>query len=124
MLSALKIIENPQISGICLLNLTRNGHTLRGKPPGVARTLEQRLAGWKKVKFRKKGPLFTFFFLSDENPVDPELSKKINIGFPQLKPPRSEELFRRLAHLKKQKSDPNLDKLAKSGKCEFFIIKF
>lgn len=31
---------------LLLLNVSqRQGHTLRGKPPGVARTLEQRLRG-------------------------------------------------------------------------------
>lgn len=35
-----------QTTALLLLNLsTRQGHTLRGKPPGVARTLEQRLRG-------------------------------------------------------------------------------
>lgn len=34
------------ISGITpLLSIIRNGHTLRGKRPGVARTLQQRLQG-------------------------------------------------------------------------------
>ncbi|XP_063705966.1 large ribosomal subunit protein mL38 [Culicoides brevitarsis] len=98
MLSAIKFTEKSNLTPIILSYFCRNGHTLRGKPPGVARTLEQRLA--------------------DENPVDPELSKKINIGFPQMKVSRSKELFKRLEHMKKQRVDPELEKLSKTGKLQ------
>lgn len=37
----MKSTANPGV----LLTVTRQGHVLRGKPPGVARTLEQRLRG-------------------------------------------------------------------------------
>lgn len=55
---------------------------------------------------------------TDENPVDPELSKKINIGFPQKKESRSKELYERLAHMRKQRTNPELEKLSKTGECE------
>lgn len=45
MLSAIKLTEKSNITPIILSYFIRNGHTMRGKPPGVARTLEQRLAG-------------------------------------------------------------------------------
>ncbi|EDV99537.1 39S ribosomal protein L38, mitochondrial [Drosophila grimshawi] len=74
---------------------TRNGHTLRGKPPGVARTLEQRLR--------------------DENVSDPELKARINIGFPQLKASRSAQLKARLDHLRAQRVSKELEQLARSN---------
>lgn len=72
----------------------RHGHRLRGRAPGVARTLEQRLA--------------------EENAVDPELAQKINIGFPHLKPARSTQLKERLAHLKVQRANPALEKMSRA----------
>ncbi|XP_055610590.1 39S ribosomal protein L38, mitochondrial [Uranotaenia lowii] len=84
-------------STVCLHQLLflRHGHRLRGKPPGVARTLEQRLA--------------------EERIVDPEISRKINIGFPHLKPSRSDQLKERLAHLKTQRTNPELEKQARNN---------
>ncbi|XP_030568020.1 39S ribosomal protein L38, mitochondrial [Drosophila novamexicana] len=86
-----------QTTALLLLNLsTRQGHTLRGKPPGVARTLEQRLR--------------------DENVSDPEVAARVNIGFPQLKPSRSAQLKTRLEHLKAQRANKELEQLARSNK--------
>ncbi|XP_064555251.1 large ribosomal subunit protein mL38 [Drosophila montana] len=86
-----------QTTALLLLNMsTRQGHTLRGKPPGVARTLEQRLR--------------------DENVSDPEVVARINIGFPQLKPSRSAQLKTRLEHLKAQRASKELEQLARSNK--------
>lgn len=48
MLSVIKLTEKSNITPIILSYFCRHGHTMRGKPPGVARTLEQRLAGKKK----------------------------------------------------------------------------
>ncbi|XP_017484222.1 PREDICTED: 39S ribosomal protein L38, mitochondrial [Rhagoletis zephyria] len=79
-----------------LLITARLGHTIRGKRPGVARSLEQRL--------------------QEENAKDPELTARVNIGFPRLKPSRSEQLKERLAHLKAQRSSEEVEKLARSNK--------
>lgn len=79
---------------LTLQSFVRHGHRLRGRPPGVARTLEQRLA--------------------DERAVDPELAEKINIGFPQLKPARSVQLKERLTHLKAQRANPELEKASRA----------
>lgn len=49
------------------LNFVRNAHRIRGKPPGVARTLQQRIEHYKKLT---SDELFT---------------TKINIGFPSLR---------------------------------------
>ncbi|XP_055910180.1 39S ribosomal protein L38, mitochondrial [Eupeodes corollae] len=90
----LKNSLNYYLKSSCPLLLTsRYGHTLRGKPPGVARTLEQRL--------------------QDENPIDPEVVEQINIGFPKLKRSRSIEMKERLAHLKSQRTSPQLEKTAR-----------
>ncbi|EDW07628.1 39S ribosomal protein L38, mitochondrial [Drosophila mojavensis] len=90
-------LRSTQSAALLLLNVsTRQGHTLRGKPPGVARTLEQRL--------------------QDENVTDPEIVARINIGFPQLKPSRSAQLKERLEHLKAQRASKELEQLARVNK--------
>ncbi|XP_051864450.1 39S ribosomal protein L38, mitochondrial isoform X2 [Drosophila albomicans] len=90
-------LRGPQTAALALLNVgVRHGHTMRGKPPGVARSLEQRLR--------------------DENVTDPEVVARINIGFPQLKPSRSAQLKERLEHLKAQRSSKELEQLARSNK--------
>jgi large subunit ribosomal protein L38 len=53
----------------------------------------------------------------DERREDPELNKKHDIGFPYVKPARSAELKQRLQHLKVQRHDLNLEKLARTQKC-------
>ncbi|XP_044732669.1 39S ribosomal protein L38, mitochondrial [Chrysoperla carnea] len=72
----------------------RHGHHLRGKPPGVARSLQQRL--------------------EELNKKDPELSLRVDIGFPQKSVSRSEELAKRISHAKEQRKNPELEKLARS----------
>ncbi|XP_053947609.1 39S ribosomal protein L38, mitochondrial [Anastrepha ludens] len=79
-----------------LLVSVRLGHRIRGKRPGVAKSLEQRL--------------------QEENAKDPELTARVNIGFPHLKPSRSEQLKQRLAHLKAQRSNAQVEKLARANK--------
>lgn len=81
-------------TGRQLLLPVRHGHRLRGKAPGVAKTLEQRLA--------------------EERAVDPEVARKVNIGFPHLKPARSAQLKERLDHLKAQRANPELERLARA----------
>ncbi|TMW54273.1 hypothetical protein DOY81_000628 [Sarcophaga bullata] len=78
-----------------LILVSRHGHTVRGKPPGVAKTIEQRL--------------------QEENYQDPELNVRINIGFPKLKATRSEQLKERLDHIKAQRSNTELEKKARSN---------
>ncbi|XP_062552871.1 large ribosomal subunit protein mL38 [Armigeres subalbatus] len=86
--------DNLLRNSLTLQCFVRHGHRLRGKPPGVARTLEQRLA--------------------EERAVDPELARRVNIGFPFLKPARSEQLKERLAHLKTQRANPELEKASRA----------
>uniref|UniRef100_A0A1B0G4S4 Large ribosomal subunit protein mL38 n=1 Tax=Glossina morsitans morsitans TaxID=37546 RepID=A0A1B0G4S4_GLOMM len=82
------------ISGITpLLSIIRNGHTLRGKRPGVARTLQQRL--------------------QEENPQDAELIARVDIGFPKLRAPRSHR-HERMQHLKVQRKNEELEKKARN----------
>lgn len=54
------------------------------------------------------------FFVVEERAVDPEVARKVNIGFPHLKPARSAQLKERLDHLKAQRSNPELEKLARA----------
>lgn len=49
------------------LNFVRNAHRIRGKPPGVARTLQQRIEHYKNLT------------------NDELFNTKINIGFPSLR---------------------------------------
>uniref|UniRef100_A0A1A9W211 Large ribosomal subunit protein mL38 n=1 Tax=Glossina brevipalpis TaxID=37001 RepID=A0A1A9W211_9MUSC len=83
------------LSGITpILSVVRSGHTIRGKRPGVARTLEQRL--------------------KEENPQDAELMARIDIGFPKLKPSKSEQQKERFQHLKAQRKNVELEKKARN----------
>lgn len=70
----------------------RSGHILRGKPPGVARSLEQRL----------------------QDDLDLELSHKVNIGFPKLIGKRSLQLKERIAHVRLQRKNAELEKAART----------
>ncbi|XP_016993093.2 large ribosomal subunit protein mL38 [Drosophila takahashii] len=90
---------NPGVRGAqagVLVAATRQGHTIRGKAPGVARTLEQRV--------------------QEETARDPEVLARVNIGFPQLRDSRSAQLKTRLEHLKAQRSSKQLEQLARSNK--------
>ncbi|EDV30062.1 uncharacterized protein Dana_GF15958 [Drosophila ananassae] len=88
----MKSTANPGV----FLTVTRQGHVLRGKPPGVARTLEQRLR--------------------EETVTDVEVAARVNIGFPQLKESRSAQLKTRLEHLKAQRASKQLEQLARNNK--------
>lgn len=90
----------------------------RGKPIGVAKTLSQRLAGELQVSRYRLSK--SSLFILEENYSDPVLHERFDIGFPQTKPSRSAELRQRLDHLKKQRKDPNLEKLARSKKRKTF----
>lgn len=57
---------------------------------------------------------FTYLYL-ELKVIDNEVSRKIDIGFPQLRPSRSEQLKIRLAHVKAQRKNPDLEKLARAG---------
>jgi hypothetical protein len=62
--------------------------------------------------------LIAKFSFSEENKEDPELTGSNDIGFPFLRPARSTELRQRLDHLKAQRKDTNLEKLARNKKRE------
>uniref|UniRef100_A0A1L8DS88 Large ribosomal subunit protein mL38 n=1 Tax=Nyssomyia neivai TaxID=330878 RepID=A0A1L8DS88_9DIPT len=74
----------------------RHGHTIRGKRPGVARTLQQRL--------------------DELNYVDPELLKVVNIGLPAVKVPRSVVMKDRLRQ--NIRNNPEIEKLARMNQLE------
>lgn len=56
--------------------------------------------------------------IPEMNYVDPELARKVNIGLPQLKVPRSEQLRERLNHRKLMKNNPEIEKLARLNQLE------
>ncbi|XP_019871903.2 39S ribosomal protein L38, mitochondrial [Aethina tumida] len=77
-----------------LCGSVRNGHHLRGKPPGVARSLKERLA--------------------ELNQKDPKIHYRVDIGLPPIVQSRSKQLEERLKILKAQRKDPKLEKLARN----------
>ncbi|CAH0547338.1 unnamed protein product [Brassicogethes aeneus] len=72
----------------------RCGHHLRGKPPGIAKSLEEKLLEKKKK--------------------DPVLSFRVDIGFPIVLSSRSKKLDERLKVLKEQRKNTQLEKLART----------
>nr|XP_023011509.1 39S ribosomal protein L38, mitochondrial-like [Leptinotarsa decemlineata] len=95
---------------LCRLNLNgnigffscgqvRSGHHLRGRPPGVARSLDQVLA--------------------EKNYKDPAIHFRVDIGLPPPVHSRSKRLEERLRVFKEQKKNSALEKLAR--KKQLFI---
>ncbi|KRT83841.1 hypothetical protein AMK59_3674, partial [Oryctes borbonicus] len=84
---------NSRIS-CCNYISARYGHHLRGKPPGLARTIQDRLDELDKT--------------------DPEIDFKVDIGFPAETQSRSEVLKKRLETTKVNKNNPELEKLART----------
>nr|XP_022915739.1 39S ribosomal protein L38, mitochondrial [Onthophagus taurus] len=86
---------NPKICSN-LNGAIRSGHHLRGKPPGVARTLDQRL--------------------QELNYKDPELYFKVDIGLPPPQKLRAKVLKKRIEVVKANKQNENLEKLSRNKK--------
>nr|XP_033331815.1 39S ribosomal protein L38, mitochondrial [Megalopta genalis] len=82
----------PPPSRICIVQI-RHGHHLRGKPPTIARNLEQRLAILNKT--------------------DPTVSFKVNIGFSVPKVPK-DLIETWLAEKKSVAADPEMEKQARN----------
>ncbi|XP_066148395.1 large ribosomal subunit protein mL38 [Euwallacea fornicatus] len=82
-----------QQSSSSLALSVRHGHHLRGKPPGVARTLQQRL---EEINYK-----------------DPSLHYKVDIGLPPPQIPKKALLNQRLEHMKSRK-DTDLERLARN----------
>ncbi|CAG9763136.1 unnamed protein product [Ceutorhynchus assimilis] len=74
----------------------RKGHHLRGKPPGVAKSLQQKL--------------------SELNIKDPSVHYKVDIGLPPVQVSRAQQVQERLDHLKQQRNDKELERLSRNRK--------
>ncbi|KAJ8937134.1 hypothetical protein NQ318_019396 [Aromia moschata] len=74
----------------------RYGHHLRGKPPGIAKSLDQKLA--------------------EKTYSDPAIHFKVDIGLPPPKYSRTKQLEDRLQMLKQQRKNPDLEKLSRNKK--------
>ncbi|KAH1003909.1 hypothetical protein HUJ04_003745 [Dendroctonus ponderosae] len=72
----------------------RHGHHLRGKAPGVAKSLQQKLEE-RQVK-------------------DPLVHFKVDIGLPPRTIPRSKQLQERLEHFRRQHKNPEMERLARN----------
>ncbi|XP_030754113.1 39S ribosomal protein L38, mitochondrial [Sitophilus oryzae] len=81
------------------LIFVRNGHHLRGKPPGIAKSLEEKLAA--------------------KNYKDPAIHYKVDIGLPPPQINKSKLLQERLKILRSRKNDPELERA--SRKCQLKI---
>lgn len=57
-------------------------------------------------------------FLSEERVEDQELIRKVDIGFPKLRASRATLLQDRIGQIKAQRSNPELEKLARQQKCK------
>ncbi|XP_050302301.1 39S ribosomal protein L38, mitochondrial [Anthonomus grandis grandis] len=89
----------PSVIDSAAVNLTffiRNGHHLRGKPPGIARTLQERL--------------------TEINYKDPALYYKVDIGLPYVGKYEKSQLQERLNHFKTQRQNPEMERLARTQK--------
>lgn len=107
----------------CSTSFVRHGHMLRGLAPGVAKTLDQRLEGKVFSLYVSKYFHIIVCYLA-LNPVDEEVSKKVDIGFPLLKPSRSAELKQRMDHVKAQRKNVDMEKLARSNNRKFNVLNF
>lgn len=81
-----------------ILIFVRHGHKIRGKAPGIAKTLQQRLA--------------------ERNYEDPVLHSKHDIGFPPPRPSSFAEKKQRMDHLRAQRKNVDLEKLARTNKLQ------
>lgn len=95
----------------------RWGHHLRGKPPGIAKTLEQKMQGFL-FKYFYNSSEHTLVFISEWAYQDPSLHFKVDIGLPPPQISKSLERKERMKILKPLRSDPNLEKLSRNKQCE------
>ncbi|XP_057651667.1 39S ribosomal protein L38, mitochondrial [Diorhabda carinulata] len=82
--------------GLSVCGSIRHGHHLRGKPPGVAKSLETKLA--------------------EANYKDPSIHYRVDIGLPPPRVSRTKVLQDRLKLLKEQRKNTALEKLARDKK--------
>lgn len=85
-----------QSSGaLCQHQSVRYRWRIRGKRPGEAKTLQQ--------------------ILEARNYVDPEIARRIDIGLPQVRSSKKDELAKQVAYLKERKRDKELERSARNG---------
>lgn len=107
------------------VNTVRHGHRLRGKRPGIARSITDRLAGEVKTKKRNEVMLnrvYWIFCFAEEYAVDMELVKSIDIGFPAIRSSRAEKIAMKAEHFKQQKLNANLEKLSRTKQCKLALM--
>lgn len=57
------------------------------------------------------------------NKEDKTLTYRIDIGFPLPSRTKSEKLYERMVHLKKQRKDAKIEKLVRSQQCMIYFYK-
>lgn len=60
--------------------------------------------------------------ISEERVVDAELDRKVDIGYPKLRVSRSSLLQDRISQIKAQRTNPDLEKLARLRKCKIKCV--
>lgn len=91
------------ISKLFGIGSIRCGHRMRGRPPGEARSIAQRL---EELKF---------------NNYDAKLEASIDIGFPKIQVTRSEEIKNQHNHLQAKRKDGDLEKRARNLQLEIDV---
>ncbi|KAG8233227.1 hypothetical protein J437_LFUL012432 [Ladona fulva] len=98
MLTPISRIAFKEFNEICV-PLARFRHFMRGKPPGIAKSLAERL--------------------EEENKKDPDISYRVNIGYSQTVTPV--KLKDRLEHYKKKSRDEELEKLSRQRQLKLSV---
>lgn len=108
------IFEKQLIRRTLLLTITRG--RLRGKPPGIARSLEKRLEGELFTNIHFVVMFSERNHLSDEKALnyDPVLEEKVDIGFPPLNTGKNQK--ERRSYVKSQNQSSDLEKLSRMQK--------
>ncbi|KAL1518207.1 hypothetical protein ABEB36_001868 [Hypothenemus hampei] len=95
LLNVFKLTLN-ECSGSNFGPLVRHGHHLRGKPPGIAKSLKEKL--------------------SAANYKNPSIHYEVDIGLPPTRSSNKTLLQERITHVKAQRANPELEKLSRERK--------
>lgn len=97
-----------------------------GKPPGLAKTLKERMEG---TFYLYNNTIIVYLKLmeyqnniSEMNLKDPKVHFKVDIGLPMPERDRKLETSKRIEYIKKIKCNPELEKLARNNKCKFLKL--
>lgn len=102
----------------------RHGHRLRGKPVGVAKSIEERIQCKRysievMLKTIKKiGKLILFVAENEKVQQFVEEKKMVDIGFPAHRLSRAEETKLKMNYRQKIKENPNIERQSRKLECK------